>query len=202
MERKQKKLKKTIIFITHDLNEAMFLGDRIAIMKDGEIVQTGTARDIVSEPANDYVAAFVADIDRGRVFTAENIASEPDAMQLSTGTAESAIADMEKTNRSALYMLDGDEIAGVVTYRDLTVAERDTSTPAPTIQDVLITDYPTADPDSSLVDLYGPASAGLPIAVTDTDNKLVGVVEPEAVFAQLTGEASQSSEPEATAATR
>lgn len=185
----QRKLKKTIIFITHDLNEAMILGDRIAIMKDGQIVQTGTARDIVSAPANDYVAAFVADIDRGRVFTAENIANAPDTMQLSTGTAGEAIADMEKTNRNALYVMDGEEIAGIVTYRDLAAAERDSSTPMPELGDVLITDFPTADPGSSLVDMYSAASAGLPIAVTDADNKLVGVVETEDVFAQLTGDA-------------
>lgn len=184
----QKTLKKTIIFITHDLNEAMILGDRIAIMKDGEIVQVGTALEIVSRPANDYVAAFVADIDRGRVFTAESVACDPAPMQLHAGSAEEAIADMEKTNRNALYVLDGDAIAGVVTYRDLTVAERDTSTPNPTLEDVLITDFPTAAPESTLVDLYGSASAGLPIAVTDCDNKLVGVVDPEAVFAQLTGD--------------
>ncbi|NEE14017.1 glycine/betaine ABC transporter ATP-binding protein, partial [Streptomyces sp. SID7499] len=54
----QKRLKKTIVFITHDLNEAMRLGDRIAVMRDGEIVQLGTAEDILVTPANDYVASF------------------------------------------------------------------------------------------------------------------------------------------------
>ncbi|MET3927988.1 glycine betaine/L-proline ABC transporter ATP-binding protein [Devosia sp. 2618] len=196
----QKTLKKTIVFITHDLNEALILGDRIAIMKDGQVVQTGTAREIVSQPADDYVAAFVADIDRGRVFTAANVATDADAMQLSTGTAESAIADMEATNRNAIYLMDGEEIAGVVTYKDLTAAERDTSTPSPELADVMITDFPTANSDDQLVDLYGSASAGLPIAVTDADNKLVGVVEPDAVFAQLTPEAYLESSPDDAAA--
>lgn len=66
----QKKLKKTIVFITHDLNEAMRLGDRIAVMRDGRIVQTGTAEDILVRPANDYVASFTQDVDRSRVLTA------------------------------------------------------------------------------------------------------------------------------------
>ena len=66
----QRKLKKTIVFITHDLNEAMRLGDRIAVMRDGRIVQTGTAEDILVRPANDYVASFTQDVDRSRVLTA------------------------------------------------------------------------------------------------------------------------------------
>ncbi|GAA2690708.1 glycine betaine/L-proline ABC transporter ATP-binding protein [Streptomyces lunalinharesii] len=66
----QKTLKKTIVFITHDLNEAMRLGDRIAVMRDGRIVQTGSAEDILVRPANDYVASFIQDVDRSRVLTA------------------------------------------------------------------------------------------------------------------------------------
>ncbi|MCX4809824.1 glycine betaine/L-proline ABC transporter ATP-binding protein [Streptomyces sp. NBC_01239] len=69
----QKSLKKTIVFITHDLNEAMRLGDRIAVMRDGRIVQTGTAEDILLRPANDYVASFIQDVDRSRVLTASSV---------------------------------------------------------------------------------------------------------------------------------
>ena len=69
----QKKLKKTIVFITHDLNEAMRLGDRIAVMRDGRIVQIGTAEDILVRPANDYVASFTQDVDRSRVLTAASV---------------------------------------------------------------------------------------------------------------------------------
>ncbi|MFI9153335.1 glycine betaine/L-proline ABC transporter ATP-binding protein [Streptomyces sp. NPDC053367] len=66
----QRTLRKTIVFITHDLNEAMRLGDRIAVMRDGRIVQNGTAEDILLRPANDYVASFIQDVDRSRVLTA------------------------------------------------------------------------------------------------------------------------------------
>lgn len=69
----QAQLGRTIVFITHDLNEAMFLGDRIAVMKDGKIVQIGTPEQILSEPADEYVASFTADVDRARVLTAEKI---------------------------------------------------------------------------------------------------------------------------------
>ncbi|MBA2946390.1 quaternary amine ABC transporter ATP-binding protein [Streptomyces himalayensis] len=74
----QKRLKKTIVFITHDLNEAMRLGDRIAVMRDGRIVQIGTAEDILVTPANDYVAAFTQDVDRSRVLTAGAIMADPE----------------------------------------------------------------------------------------------------------------------------
>ncbi|MER7663273.1 MULTISPECIES: glycine betaine/L-proline ABC transporter ATP-binding protein [unclassified Streptomyces] len=74
----QKRLKKTIVFITHDLNEAMRLGDRIAVMRDGEIVQLGTAEDILVTPANDYVASFTQDVDRSRVLTAGAIMADPE----------------------------------------------------------------------------------------------------------------------------
>ncbi|MYV38575.1 betaine/proline/choline family ABC transporter ATP-binding protein [Streptomyces sp. SID1328] len=69
----QKTLRKTIVFITHDLNEAMRLGDRIAVMRDGRIVQTGTAEDILLRPADDYVASFIQDVDRSRVLTASAV---------------------------------------------------------------------------------------------------------------------------------
>ena len=69
----QAELGKTIVFITHDLNEAMFLGDRIAVMRDGRIVQIGTPEDILTDPANDYVAQFVQDVDRARVLTAASV---------------------------------------------------------------------------------------------------------------------------------
>jgi glycine betaine/proline transport system ATP-binding protein len=69
----QQRLKKTIVFITHDLNEAMRLGDRIAVMRDGRIVQTGTAEDILLRPANDYVESFIQDVDRSRVLTASAV---------------------------------------------------------------------------------------------------------------------------------
>jgi glycine betaine/proline transport system ATP-binding protein len=185
----QKTLKKTIVFITHDLNEALLLGDRIAIMKDGRFVQVGTAQEIVSNPADDYVAAFVADIDRGRVFTAEDVCNDPAPVRLGENTAEDAMRAMEDLNRNALHVVDGkDKLVGVVTYQDLAAATLDNGAPDPVLEEVMLTEYPTADADQQLAELYGPASAGLPIAVTDEKDRLVGVVEPEAVFAQLSRE--------------
>ncbi|HEY9366862.1 betaine/proline/choline family ABC transporter ATP-binding protein [Streptomyces sp.] len=74
----QQRLGKTIVFITHDLNEAMRLGDRIAVMRDGRIVQLGTAEDILLRPADDYVASFIQDVDRSRVLTAAAVMTDPE----------------------------------------------------------------------------------------------------------------------------
>ena len=96
----QKTLKKTIVFITHDLNEAMRLGDRIAVMRDGRIVQTGTAEDILVRPANDYVASFIQDVDRSRVLTAGSImegrrdGASVDGAGSAHVTAETPLADL------------------------------------------------------------------------------------------------------------
>src|SRR5690606_34833803 len=76
----QRELNKTVVFITHDLNEAMHLGDRIAVMRDGRIVQVGTAEQVLSDPANDYVAQFVADVDKSRVLTASSVMVPPAAV--------------------------------------------------------------------------------------------------------------------------
>ncbi len=183
----QRTLKKTIIFITHDLNEALILGSRIAIMRNGRFVQVGTAEEIVANPADDYVAAFTQDIDRSRVFTAGSVAGPADAIQLHADTAQSAIARMEAAGSDAIYVLDGKRIAGAVTYRDLVAAARDSDAP---LADSLITDFPTARRSTPIFELYALAQSGLPIAVTNRSGHLDGVVAPQAVFAQLAGAAS------------
>lgn len=186
----QKILKKTIIFITHDLNEALLLGDKIAIMKDGRFVQVGTAQEIVDNPADDYVAAFVADIDRGRVFEAGHVVAYPVTVeQHEKGAAEKALQLMEEHNRNALYVLNDEKVAGLVTYQELSVAAREEG--RTDLSEVMVTDVPMVDHDTPLNELYGAASAGHPIAVTDKRGRLTGVIEVEAVFSQLSGDASE-----------
>ncbi|MRX50036.1 betaine/proline/choline family ABC transporter ATP-binding protein [Paracoccus sp. S-4012] len=193
----QRTLKKTIVFITHDLNEALMLGSRIAIMKDGQIVQIGTAQEIVTAPADDYVAAFVADIDRGRVFTADDVSSDATTIQLRQTSVRDALRMMERGGANALYVLDGDRVAGVVTYRDLAASEMDTAITA-SLQGSLITDFPTADTTTCLSDLYSDAGSGLPIAVTDERDRLLAVVEPADVLAHLSGDATPQEQQEQT----
>src|SRR3546814_1674442 len=96
----QRELKKTIVFITHDLHEALILGDHIAIMKAGRFVQVGTAQQIVGSPADDYVAAFTQDIDRARVFTCGSVLQDAHALDLARDTPATAMARMQQLDSS------------------------------------------------------------------------------------------------------
>ena len=103
----QSKMKKTIIFITHDLNEAIKLGDRIAIMKDGEIVQVGTSEEILTEPANDYVARFVENVDRSKIITAGSIMiTRPAVARLRKEGPEVLIRKMKERDITVLPLID------------------------------------------------------------------------------------------------
>lgn len=177
----QHELKKTIIFITHDLHEALILGDHIAIMKEGRFVQVGTGEEIVGDPADDYVAAFTQDVDRSRVFTIDSVLVEPHALA-SSDTPESALQRMEKLGRDALYVIDGKTIAGLVTYRDLASRTRRNGGD---LAAALIRDFPRATKGTHIHELYRLCAGGLPVAVVGDDGRLTGVAAPEAVLAKL-----------------
>ena len=118
----QARLGKTIVFITHDLNEAMRLGDRIAIMRDGRIVQLGTPEQILADPGDEYVERFVADVDRSRVFTASDV-MVPAATVLPGSPPAAALEALRSHGGSALAVVDGDgRLVGVVTGADLLAA--------------------------------------------------------------------------------
>jgi glycine betaine/proline transport system ATP-binding protein len=129
--RLSKILKKTTIFITHDLDEAVRIGNRIAIMRDGKVVQIGTAEDIVMNPADDYVADFVAGISRLKVVRAravmqtiaEHVAAHgplpADAPRVGGGENLSTLINLAIDNSSAIIVEDDGEDAGVITRADL-----------------------------------------------------------------------------------
>ncbi|GAQ56795.1 glycine betaine transport ATP-binding protein [Streptomyces acidiscabies] len=118
----QQTLKKTIVFITHDLNEAMRLGDRIAVMRDGRIVQNGTAEDILLRPADDYVASFIQDVDRSRVLTASAVmdtdAHDTDC-SCETVTPETSFTELcgicARVDHPVAVLDDAGTVVGVVT---------------------------------------------------------------------------------------
>jgi len=171
----QAELGKTIIFITHDLNEAMFLGDRIAVMRDGRIVQIGTPEEILTDPANDYVAQFVQDVDRARVLTASSVMEPVRSVVTITAGPRAALRTMRDLQTSAAFVLNRDRsFAGVVRDRDVLrlVKAGDTDLRA------IIRDTATAvTPDTPLVDLVEPSvESDLPIAVVDEKKRLIGVI--------------------------
>jgi glycine betaine/proline transport system ATP-binding protein len=107
----QKELKKTVVFITHDLDEALRLGDKIAILRDGRVIQQGTGQDIVLKPADEYITAFVKEVNRGRVINVETImrplSGNPEGVPVVVGTVlESAARMMTLANQNIAHVVD------------------------------------------------------------------------------------------------
>lgn len=193
----QHRLGKTILFITHDLNEAMRLGDRIAMMKDGRIVQIGTSEQILKNPANDYVARFVQDVDRSHVLTAAAVMEKPVAMlgaELGPLVAHRLIREHQL---NALVVVDRQrKLKGVVLEADVAAAvEAGTET----IEGILQTDVITVHENSSLAELFtDSADSPIPLPVLDDEGRLVGVI-PRVTLLNALGR-SWSDEPGDTAA--
>lgn len=107
----QKELKKTVVFITHDLDEALRLGDKIAILRDGKVIQQGTGQEIVLKPADEYITAFVKEVNRGRVINVETImkplSGNAEGMPIAIGTVlESAARMMTLANLNVAHVVD------------------------------------------------------------------------------------------------
>jgi glycine betaine/proline transport system ATP-binding protein len=196
----QQRLHKTIVFITHDLNEAMRLGDRIAVMRDGRIVQVGSAEDILVDPANDYVASFVQDVDRSRVLTAGSIMQEPRVMVQPGQGPRAAMRILRTEQASAAFVVEpGRKLIGTITEEKVAEALRGAES---TVRELMDTDYVTTTADTPLAKLLTPASqTKLPLAVVDDGGRLTGVIprvtllsalgdEPDAVVG-LSHEAAQ-----------
>jgi glycine betaine/proline transport system ATP-binding protein len=123
--RLHEELGKTMIFITHDLDEAIKLGDRIAIMRDGAVVQMGTAEDLIANPADDYVAEFTRDVPKSHVLTLRTIARPAQSDEkVSTMTLPSSTVIRDSTNQiltadGSVTVLDGNNPVGVVNAQDI-----------------------------------------------------------------------------------
>ncbi|WP_243730550.1 quaternary amine ABC transporter ATP-binding protein [Nesterenkonia salmonea] len=170
----QKDLGKTIVFITHDLSEAMRLGSRIAMMRDGKIVQVGTTEEILNDPANDYVAQFIQDVDRTRVLTAGDVKEPPVALLGSEQGPRAAHRLMRENQTRSLCVVDQSRILQGVVYED-DIAEG-VAAGKETLAG-LIRPMPAASEETYLAELMTAASehaAGL--AVTDNAGKLLGVI--------------------------
>lgn len=165
---------RTIIFITHDLNEALRIGDRIAIMADGQIMQIGTGEEILTNPANDFVREFVEDVDRSKVLTAQNIMTTPLTTNIDIDGPTVALNRMKKEEVSMLLAVDRKRhLKGSLTAESARDARKEHQALAEVIdknvrkvtQETLITDIFPLIYDS-------PA----PLAVVDDKDKLVGVI--------------------------
>lgn len=179
----QSRLNKTIVFITHDLDEALRLGNRIAILKDGELVQEGTPEDILLNPANDYVQAFLQDVNRTKVLNAAH-AVNPARLTLTMRSRPAhALERMQALNFDYAPVLDGKRLAGVLSVeagqRAAAAGARDISAYAEELTSV-------------------PASAGLdevlahlvhsdqPMAVTGDNDEFLGMLSRKKVVELVT----------------
>lgn len=171
----QQTLGKTVVFITHDLNEAMYLGDRIAVMRDGRIVQVGTGEEVLSAPADDYVAQFVADVDRSRVLTASSVMRNPAVTVQVTAGPRQVLRTLREHQVPAAYVVDRRRVLqGLV--RDAGVVES-LRQGAAALTDAVERDVATVGPGTALADVFAPAAqSALPVPVVDDGGRLVGVV--------------------------
>jgi glycine betaine/proline transport system ATP-binding protein len=193
----QSRLNKTIVFITHDLNEAMRIGDRIAVMREGRIVQIGTAEEILMDPANDYVAQFVADVDRTRVLTASSVMERPLATVPPNGGPRAALRTMRENQTSAAFVVGRDRrLIGAVRAEAVAEAVRKDIT---VLDGLIDADLEPVSPDTAVADLFTQsAESPLPVPVTDEAGTLLGVIPRVTLLAALgaiNGHVNTSSEP-------
>lgn len=171
----QKSMHKTIIFITHDLNESLRIGDRIAIMKDGEVVQVGTGEEILTNPANDYVERFVEDVDRAKVLTAENIMTRAQTVTEGKSGTRVALKRMEAEGLQNLLVLDQEgNLKGYLVDDEVAQAVKQEKHD---FEGILHTDIPKVQKDTLVNELYDVIhDSRTPVAVVDENDKLLGIV--------------------------
>ncbi|MBD8006231.1 quaternary amine ABC transporter ATP-binding protein [Bacillus norwichensis] len=176
---------KTIIFITHDLNEALRIGDRIALMRDGQIVQIGTPEEILMNPSNKYVERFVEDVDLSRVLTASHIMKQAESVQLDRGPRV-ALRLMKHHGISSIYIVDKqNRLLGAVTAQDANKAFEQ----GKSLKDVLIENISAVKVDTLLSDLFNLVStASIPVAVVDEKHRLQGIIIRGALIGAMSGD--------------
>ena len=176
----QSRVHKTILFITHDLNEALRIGDRVCIMKDGAVVQIGTPEEILTEPATGYVAEFVQDVDQGRVIKVHEVMSEPKPVRQDQPLSE-ALGRLDDVMGRFCCDSEGKPTALLTASDGLRVRSMDSDD----LQSALRTDFERCGPDATLNELYAAAGRGLSIAVVDDDGRLVGNLDPRLIMEEM-----------------
>ncbi|WP_312541833.1 glycine betaine/L-proline ABC transporter ATP-binding protein [Enterococcus sp.] len=169
----QANVQKTIIFITHDLNEALRIGDRIALMKDGQIMQIGTGEEILTNPANQYVRDFVEDVDRSKVLTAQNIMVPALTTNIEIDGPSVALNRMRKEEVSMLLAVDKRRhLKGSLTAESAREARKNNLT----LKDVIDKNVKKIDKDMLVTDIFNLIyDSPTPLAVVEND-RLIGVV--------------------------
>lgn len=182
----QAELNKTIVFISHDLNEALKLGNHIMIMRNAKLVQVGTPEEILTSPADDYVEKFIEDVDRSRILTAENVMISPAMVNIEKAGPRTALREMRENHTSSIYLVDSKyRFKGIASAHDVSQCLKAGKTD---LYDVIQTDVPTTTLDTVLTDLLADISTTtIPFAVLDDQQRLRGIIIRGAVLAALSG---------------
>ncbi|MEB3232644.1 MAG: betaine/proline/choline family ABC transporter ATP-binding protein, partial [Leptolyngbyaceae bacterium] len=181
--RLQSDLHKTIVFISHDIQEALKLGDRVAILKDGAVVQIGTPEEIVTNPANDYIAAFTQDVNRAQVLKTGTILRKVVPYILDEGSVTTALEHLKTVNQRQMYVVDkGLHPVGYVTERRLTEAVK---LGTQDIRQIMETTFSTVPEDSRLEDVLPLFNGNAPLAVVCDQGQFQGVVDQADIVAHL-----------------
>ena len=179
----QEQLRKTMVFITHDLDEALKLGDRIVIMRDGAIIQEGTPEQIVTNPADDYVAEFVRDVSRANVMDAQSIMSGPPLTVLATDECDSVLRAMQSEDESSAFVLsDENALLGLITRSKIEHLIRQNT-------GVISNSYETVQPvaPGDYLKKLVPVAAQTehPIPVVDDAGRILGQIDRGALLAGM-----------------
>lgn len=182
----QEKLKKTIIFVTHDLHEALKLGDQIAILRDGEVVQVGTPEEIVTNPADEYVQEFVQDASPAKVLTACSIMEEPSVLAYAWEGPKTALTLIRANKRRAAFIVNKSrELLGVIREKEL-INLLENENKSKTIPISSIKKVTTVNEDTLVEELFPIVTENpWPIPVVDEKNRLKGIVTTDHIFESL-----------------
>jgi glycine betaine/proline transport system ATP-binding protein len=180
----QDRMQKTIVFISHDLDEAIKLGDRIILMKDGAIIQEGTAEEILTHPADDYVAKFVEDVDMSKIITAESVMRHWETVAYyKTDGPKAALRKMKKSGISTIFVRKDKHLEGIVSAEAAAEAIKRGDT---TLEHIIDRNIHRVTPDTPAIELFPLlAESRYPVAVVSEENKLIGVIIKASLLAGL-----------------
>lgn len=179
----QRQLKKTVIFVTHDIDEAFKLGDTVSIMRDGRMIQSGTPEEMSTNPADDYVREFIGSADKSKVLTVKNIMMTPSCVMRTHDGIDHALREMRANALSSIYVVDDDmRFEGILTVAQAIQARRDNLK----TKDVMERKIHTTHDDVLVADIMPiAAETPFPIAVVDDQNRLKGIVTKSGVLTAL-----------------
>lgn len=180
----QSRMQKTTVFITHDLDEALTIGDRIVLLKDGEVVQIGTPEEILTRPADDYVRRFIQGVDRSRILTAESAMRKVRATLRDTDGPRTALRKMHEHSIDSIYVTRRDRT--LVGLLEADAAEVQLKAGKADITEALTQDFRSVGPEEPMQNLFAMfTEKSFPIAVVDEQQRLLGVVVKGAVLDEL-----------------